>query len=529
MVYCEEWPLTMSLNRYFEARNNPSEAPLTIYLAGGPCFVADDSNSTYNNEWSLNTNLNVLYIDQPVGSGYSYSSLINATWDLLFTTPQSTEDTGIIAFDEYNGSIPEANTTFLYGTMPSQDPLQTPNSTVLAARTLWHFSQAWFSSFPEYKTCNKKVNMIGNSYAGFWIPATASHVVAQNEKIRQGQLNNSIVIDIDTISITNGCCDQLYEIGGYPQAAYNNTYGLQAINETQYETALAAWDQPGACRDQILQCRQLGELYDPEQVNINATVGQLCTQALDFCWSEVLDLYASSNRSAFDMAHLNPDPYPPYYGAYFLNRAWVQQALGVPLNFTPDSTLVTTVVTQIGGDIVRNPGTDRLAYLLDHGVKVSLVHGDRDYRCPWQNAENMLMSVNWTGAEAFREAGYELIQTNGTYDGGVVKQHGNLSFERVFDSGHDAAAYQPETVFRIFDRAIFNHDIATGRADTSGNCSYTTQGPLSAFGWKNTLPPSPPPACYLYSIAPSCTPNQYEALANGSAVVKNGFILSPSE
>ena len=105
---------------YFEARNNPQEAPTTIYLAGGagqssvwgaasdggPCYVGADGNSTYNNEWSMNTNVNMLYLDQPVGTGFSYDALINSTFNALFlggTTLLSLEDTGIVPFEAYNG------------------------------------------------------------------------------------------------------------------------------------------------------------------------------------------------------------------------------------------------------------------------------------------------------------------------------------------------------------------------------------------------------------------------------------------
>ena len=66
---------------YFQARNNPESAPLTIYQAGGPgesstgpalsgesgpCIVNIDSKSTTINPWSFNEHSNVLYIDQPV-------------------------------------------------------------------------------------------------------------------------------------------------------------------------------------------------------------------------------------------------------------------------------------------------------------------------------------------------------------------------------------------------------------------------------------------------------------------------------
>ena len=61
---------------FFEARKDPHNAPLAIWLNGGPggssligalaengpCFVGSDSNSTYLNPWSWNNEVNMLYI-----------------------------------------------------------------------------------------------------------------------------------------------------------------------------------------------------------------------------------------------------------------------------------------------------------------------------------------------------------------------------------------------------------------------------------------------------------------------------------
>ena len=63
---------------YFEARKDPANAPLSLWMNGGPggssligllqengpCFVGNDSNSTYLNPWSWNNEVNMLYIDQ---------------------------------------------------------------------------------------------------------------------------------------------------------------------------------------------------------------------------------------------------------------------------------------------------------------------------------------------------------------------------------------------------------------------------------------------------------------------------------
>ncbi|KAK5111187.1 hypothetical protein LTR85_012236 [Meristemomyces frigidus] len=529
---------------YFEARHEPENAPTAIYLAGGPgqssmygaaedggpCSVLPDSNSTVENPWSWNEYVNMLYVDQPNGIGFSYDELFNSTVDQLFLGGDPT-DTGIVPFDAYNGTVPEANSTFFWGTFPSQSFNRTANSTALDARTLWHFSQAWFTGFPEWNTCNKKISVWGNSYGGFTVPTFAARVQEQNVKIWAGDLNDSKVLELDTIGIANGCIDLLYQASSYLDMAYNNTYGLQVINKTIYELGKHDWEKSGGCRDLLLACRGLGDQYDPEQLSINATVNEVCVEAELYCSSNVLGLYdIYSNRSDFDIAAYKPDPTPQSYIIGWLNQPWVQQSLGVAVNFTADSTANQNVMLDISGDAARTAGMKSVEYLLDSGIKVALVYGDRDYRCPWLATEALSLQANWTGADNFREAGYQHVHTNDTYDGAVVRQHGLLSFSRVFDAAHDTAWFQPETVSRIFNRVMFDKDVATGRLSTKPPFSnYTTHGPSSSFHIKNKLP-SPPPAaaCYLYYVGPTCTEDQYRALVNGTAEIVDFSIVTPA-
>lgn len=158
---------------YFEAREDPEHAPSAIYVSGGPgesglygttsdggpCVINADSNSTTNNPWSMNTNVNMLYVDQPVGTGFSYDALVKSTQDLLFNGGASVSDTGIVPFEAYGGKVPAENTTFKYGVFPTQNPKHTALTTGTAAIVLWKFAQAWFASFPEWTTKNKRVSM----------------------------------------------------------------------------------------------------------------------------------------------------------------------------------------------------------------------------------------------------------------------------------------------------------------------------------------------------------------------------------
>jgi hypothetical protein len=132
---------------YFSARKNPSTAPLTIYLAGGagetsldgvngeggPCTINADSNSTTLNPWSWNNEVNILYIDQPVQTGFSYDRLVNGTLDLLTGNVTPLNDTSEVVQNE----------TTVLGTFPSQDPTATTQGSVRGASALWHFMQVF--------------------------------------------------------------------------------------------------------------------------------------------------------------------------------------------------------------------------------------------------------------------------------------------------------------------------------------------------------------------------------------------------
>jgi hypothetical protein len=95
--------------------------------------VNPDGNSTTLNKWSWNNHVNMLYIDQPVQVGFSYDTLVNGTLDLFsqIFTPSP----------DFAG----ANATNLAGIRPSQDVNSTAGTSKASARTLWHFSQVFFS------------------------------------------------------------------------------------------------------------------------------------------------------------------------------------------------------------------------------------------------------------------------------------------------------------------------------------------------------------------------------------------------
>ncbi|RMZ16090.1 hypothetical protein D0862_01388 [Hortaea werneckii] len=544
---------------FFEARKDPLNAPLSIWMNGGPgsssmlglfvengpCFVNPDSNSTYLSDWSWNNEVNMLYLDQPVQVGLSYDGLQNVTLDLLegdvfissFWEMKKDNRLGAEEVDTLQwlnqtvndtDPIPEQNSTFLVGTYPTRESNRTALGTENAAIALWHFAQTWFQEFPGYHPNDSRISIATESYGGRYGPAFAAFFEEQNQRIENGTWSvegEQYVINLDTLLIINGCIDRPTQWPGYPMMAFNNTYGIESVNETIHEQMLDALYRDGGCLDQIEDCRAISVIYDPENIGINATVNQVCQEAENFCSTEVRGPYLLySGRNYYDIATLDPDPFPaPFYQGY-LNQPHVQAALGVPLNWTQSNGAVSSAFRSIG-DYVRPGWIEDLAYLLENGIKVTLAYGDRDYACNWYGGELLSLAINYTHTADFHAAGYEDIQTNTSYVGGQVRQYGNLSFSRVYQAGHEIPSYQPETAYRIFMRALFNRDIATGEQSTGGEGeTYSTTGPSDTLAITNEPPAQPVQFCYTLDAGSTCTEAELERLSEGSAIVDH-FIL----
>ena len=529
---------------FFESRKDPANAPLSIWINGGPgsssmigllsengpCVVNDDSNSTSLNPWSWNNEVNMLYIDQPNQVGFSWDILTNGTID-------QTDPSAAINPTNFTSAVPPTNNSFSVGTFPSQEPGNSANDTQNSARALWHFAQTWFQEFPGYKPNNDAISIFAESYGGRYGPAITAFFEEQNQKIANQSIHENggtYVIHLDTLGIVNGCIDLLTQEFAYLTMAYNNTYGIQTINQTLYQQGVDAFNEPKTgCRDQILECQDLAAQGDPDFIGNNDTVNAACRNAGDTCRGMVEGQYIdNSGRNYYDIAAIDPDPFPPNYYIGYLANAWVQAALGVPVNFTQSTTGVYEGFQSTGDYAradIRGGYLKDLGYILDSGIKVALIYGDRDYACNWIGGEEASLAVNYSQSDAFHAAGYANISVNASYVGGQVRQHGNFSFSRVFQSGHEVPAYQPETAYQVFTRAIFGKDIATGNIDTTQNTNYSTAGSSTTFEVKNQDPGSPSPQCYVLALEATCTADQMDSVVNGTGLVHDYILIDANQ
>ncbi|KAI8868591.1 alpha/beta-hydrolase [Ramicandelaber brevisporus] len=133
---------------FFESRNSPSTDPFVVWTNGGPgcsslfgmfgelgpCFVRTDDTTTALNPFSWNNNANILFIDQPYGTGFS----------------------------NYVGS--------------GNRPVDSQQS----AADFGAFIQLFMKQFPQY--ANLDFHITGESYAGRYVPNMASGIVKVNLK-----------------------------------------------------------------------------------------------------------------------------------------------------------------------------------------------------------------------------------------------------------------------------------------------------------------------------------------------------------
>ena len=93
---------------------------------------------------------------------------------------------------------------------------------------------------------------------------------------------------METVGIINGCLDAEVQIPFYPETAYNNTYGVQIINETVYKKAVESWPQ---CQQLIHQCKALEAQKDPQNTGTNNETNTACATAFATCFKTMHDPY----------------------------------------------------------------------------------------------------------------------------------------------------------------------------------------------------------------------------------------------
>lgn len=355
--YQQDYPIN-TFFWFFEARNNPNTAPLTIWLNGGPgsssmiglfremgpCEIIQLENGSYGtqmNEWGWDRSSNLLFIDQPTQVGFSYDQPYDVSVNLLsgaIITPPT--------------SLPEDTPAwgFLNGTLASGKLHHTENSTFIAARVAWHFLQGFLSAFPQYnpgqhpnRTTHDAtgVNLFAESYGGQYGPIFADFFEDQNDRRRTGAIpaNNTLEIKLASLGIINGIVDELIQV---PTTAsfVHNSYGVQGLTLQQYLELLYWFKQPSGCQDLASQCHRRATAQNYEGENQDEETQRICSKARAACWSVERPALEMMQRSPYDIRATKINSVPNYAYLEYLNSENVLKSIGAKVNFTETTMVV---------------------------------------------------------------------------------------------------------------------------------------------------------------------------------------------
>jgi cathepsin A (carboxypeptidase C) len=201
---------------FFESREDPENAPTIMWLTGGPgcssmlallgengpCTVNKDGATTKLNPQSWNKKANILFVDQPSGTGFSYGDS-----------------------DSYDSNEKEV----------SQD--------------LYNFIQELMKVHPKYH--KNDFYIFGESYAGHFVPAAAQAVFMGNKN------TNNEYIALRGIGIGNGLTDPEIQYKYYPEMAFKPGTAPAAVDKSTYEEMKSAVP---ICISAIKNCEKTNSL-----------------------------------------------------------------------------------------------------------------------------------------------------------------------------------------------------------------------------------------------------------------------------
>jgi len=210
-----------------------------LFQENGPCHFVNGANTPSLNPYSFNEYANMLYVDQPIGVGFSYGT-------------------------------------------------DSVTSTVTAAPYVWKLLQAFYTQFPQYE--NRDFGIFTESYGGHYGPEFAHYIQQQNSAINAGSVTGQ-KINLVALGINNGWFDPAIQERAYIQFSYNNTY-KSLISQSSYNSYMSRYSSD--CLPAIQACtgsQSNSACSNADNTCYNDIEGPLI-QAADF---DVYDIREPSN------------------------------------------------------------------------------------------------------------------------------------------------------------------------------------------------------------------------------------------
>uniref|UniRef100_A0AAV1UWC1 Uncharacterized protein n=1 Tax=Peronospora matthiolae TaxID=2874970 RepID=A0AAV1UWC1_9STRA len=433
---------------HFQAARDAEKAPLVIWLNGGPgCssmqglflgnspFVLVNESTIGRNAHSWHQFANMLFVDQPVGTGMSFTS---------GNDYRSSEEDISADFYDFLVRFVQRHTEYL-------------------------------SDADDGVKHTRDVYMFGESHAGRWIPKFSEHLMDQNDLV-----NNRIKIRLVGVGIGNGWVHPRvqYEYSDYAHGLGLLSFGQVRSLKASYAECLAALDAGTFYSDSCLD-------------NMNAITDSVKAgnEENNLNYYDVREYVRTVSAYPSGMKTI----------ATYVNKMEVREAVhgnkDKRFRFSMCSDGVYRGLKQFDGVSTLNA----VQALLERGLRMIFYVGQWDMMCNYYGIEKLLLGLNWKGSKAYQQAGKFTWQVQGRKDpAGFVQQGGNLTYVVVAGAGHMVPMDVPDVAADLVRRFVNELDFndkeqrvtntrlnATDLEDTSChalvNASSTDVGYSSSF------------------------------------------------
>ncbi|XP_052180835.1 serine carboxypeptidase-like 45 isoform X2 [Diospyros lotus] len=402
-----------SLFYYFvEAEMDPASKPLVLWLNGGPgCSSlgvgAFSENGPFRpsgqvlvrNECSWNKEANMLYLETPIGVGFSYS----------------TDTSSYVAVNDES-----------------------------TARDNLVFLQRWFNKFPQYR--HRDLFITGESYAGHYIPQLAKMMIEFNRKekffnLKGVALGNPV---LEFATDLNSRAEFLWSHG----LLSDSTYRLftSACNYSRYVSEYYRSSVSPICSKVMSQVsRETSRFVDKYDVTLDVCIPSVLSQSKIIAPQQVgekIDVCVEDET------------------VNYLNRKDVQTALHARLVGVRGWSVCSDILEYELLD-VEMPTISLVGLLLKSGVRVLVYSGDQDSVIPLTGSRTLVhglankLGLNTTAPYRVWFAGQQV--------GGWTEVYGNiLSFATIRGASHEAPFSQPERSLVLFQSFLQGRPLPRG-------------------------------------------------------------------
>ncbi|PGH17038.1 hypothetical protein AJ79_01422 [Helicocarpus griseus UAMH5409] len=421
---------------HYQNRHIADKPRTVIWLNGGPGCSSEDgslmevgpyrlvNNSTLNyTEGAWDEFANLLFVDQPVGTGFSY-----------------------VSTQGYVHELEEMASQFVM------------------------FLEKWFELFPEYE--NDDLYFAGESYAGQYIPYIARAILDRN-KDRSVEAKNR-VWNLRGLLIGNGWISPQAQYPAYLAYAYQ-----EGIIQGGTEGAKRVEAKAAKCMKKLNEPETSGTVHISECEEIlQAIIDETHKEG------KCINMYDIRLTDEYNACGMNWPPDLKNIEPYLRNKD-VVKALHVNSEKQTGWTECSGGVGGAFQARKSKPSVELLPGLLEDGVPILLFSGQKDLICNHMGTEDMIKNMKWSGGTGFElSPGVWAPRHDWTFEGepaGVYQQARNLTYVLFYNSSHMVPYDYPRRSRDMLDRFL-GVDITNIGGDPADSRIDGEKGPATSVG-----------------------------------------------